>query len=675
MPDRGPTLPIALRRIAVAMLLAIHIGLAFTSIGQKCTTFDEYAHIAAGYTYWRFGDYRLDPDAGQWSNRLAGLGLIGAGFQAPEFLPGERMWGYGERFFYESGNDPQAILTRARSGFILLSAITGLLVYLWASRVFGQWGGLLALSTYCFSPTILAYGRLANPDLPVAFALLVAVTALWVLMHKANWPTLLLSVLATSAAALVKFSGLIIVPIAAVMVVAALTANRPMRVQLPGVWRGRVTGRVKRAGVLVTLALAHVAFVFGMVWASHDWQYTMARDLEPGSHYHPMWDDMLDHDGTLLRLIEFAREHRLLPEAYLFGLAYVKNTTVERGSFMNGAYSVYGWPSFFPFAFAVKTPVTILAMFALGAIAIGLAPGRRRVLYRLTPLLALFGVYWAVVITSGLNIGVRHLLPVYPVVFVIIGAVATWAFRFRWLAGGLGVGVALLVIENLWVHPHYLAYFNPLAGGPSQGYRRLADSSLDWGQDLPSLAKWLDAHHDGAHHDGSEPVYLHYFGNGDPPSYGIDARRLPGMGHTVRRERPAPLEPGLYCISATLLQAVYGKAMGPWCSLYEKTYQDAKLAAEQFMATDGDLEARKTLLDQAGLDFWRRAILDYQALRAARLCAMLRQREPIAKVGYTIFVYRLNEDDVWRAEHGPPAEEYPTVQVDGLRFKTSEDDT
>jgi hypothetical protein len=147
-----------------------------------------------------------------------------------------------------------------------------------------------------------------------------------------------------------------------------------------------------------------------------------------------------------------------------------------RGAFLNGEYSIYGWRTFFLWTFALKSTIPFiaaspwsvwLAVRARLAPAAGRAPGG---LLPLTPLLALFSVYWAFSIASHLNIGHRHLLPVYPVLFILTGALGPWFARpLGWRALLVGGLLAWHVGESVWIAPHYLAYFNELAGGPPNG--------------------------------------------------------------------------------------------------------------------------------------------------------------------------------------------------------------
>lgn len=215
--------------------------------------------------------------------------------------------------------------------------------------------------------------------------------------------------------------------------------------------------------------------------------------------------------------------------------------------------------------------------------------------------------------------------------------------------------VALLVwhaAEALLISPDFLAYFNRLAGGPDEGYRHLVDSSLDWGQDLPGLKAWLDR--EGLQGRDHPVVYLSYFGSARPDHYGIEAATLPGFPERWTPRFPPPLTGGVYCISATMLQAVYVlEAPGEWTPAYEKRYQDALYNLRLFDSTGADPSARAALLRQTGEAMWVRMFRVFEQLRFARLAAFLRAREPDANVGHSILIYRLSDDDVEAAVAGP----------------------
>ena len=197
-----------------------------------------------------------------------------------------------------------------------------------------------------------------------------------------------------------------------------------------------------------------------------------------------------------------------------------------------------------------------------------------------------------------------------------------------------------LAIESVRVSPAYLSYFNQLAGGPARGYTHLVDSSLDWGQDLARLEQWLAERRDTDLRD--RPVYLAYFGSGDPDNSGIQATLLPGYLDWRDKIDFQPLQPGTYCISATMLQSVYGLAYGPWSEQYEQLYRRyASLLAKSY-GTRVPLKS----IRQGRNDQQHRMIYEFEQLRLARLCAHLRRREPDERVACSILIYHVSDDEL-----------------------------
>jgi hypothetical protein len=319
----------------------------------------------------------------------------------------------------------------------------------------------------------------------------------------------------------------------------------------------------------------------------------------------------------------------LLPEAWLYGLAFTDRHARHRLAYFAGEYRERGWVEFFPAAFALKTTLPTLALGALGLLAILRRRPQNRTLYRLAPLLAFAGVYAAFSLTSSLNIGHRHLLPLYPLFYIVAGAALL--FTRRRIAVALVLVLASWhAVEALRVRPHYLTYFNQLAGGPAGGHRFFTDSSLDWGQGLPDLKTWLEANR------GNQRIFLSYFGSDDPRRYNLNATRIGDMyfDHGHRQVLP-PLTAGIYCISATMLHRVYTQVRGPWTMEYEQSYQ----ALAHAIATGkdhhtGDLET-------------------FEQLRFGRLCHFLRQQPPDAVVGNVFLIYRLQEAEIDSALNHP----------------------
>ena len=193
---------------------------------------------------------------------------------------------------------------------------------------------------------------------------------------------------------------------------------------------------------------------------------------------------------------------------------------------MLGETSANGFWSYFPVAFIVKTPLPTLVLLVVALVSWGLRPSRRRTLLVLLipPLLYFLAAMW-----SKLNIGLRHILPIYPFIFVVVGAIAAelWTSKTTVKRGFLIVLACWYVWSSAMIYPHYLVYFNELAGGPANGHRVLIDSNLDWGQDLKGLKRWMDRH-------GQTSIQLHYFGSIYPEYYGIQAFHLPGSSGALQ---------------------------------------------------------------------------------------------------------------------------------------------
>ena len=319
----------------------------------------------------------------------------------------------------------------------------------------------------------------------------------------------------------------------------------------------------------------------------------------------------------LARILKWAEETRALPEGYRCGVELLLGNDDEVPSFMNGRWTIGGRALFFPYAMWVKTQPVLVLLLALSAArwwysrrilsrsSFSSAVQTRPVpaaLYALTPYLALAACYVAIAMTEDLNIGHRHILPIYPCLYVLAGATGiAWRRNIRWMKISVGASFIWLVGESMAMRPHYLAYFGPQAGGPDNGFRHLVDSSLDWGMNLPGLRRWLDEHDP----DHSKPLFLAYFGTDSPRYHGIESRRLPGF-FDRRKVEPYALTAGYYAISATLFQGVYTMAFGPWSKAYENRYQ---LALQNMRVLEQTFDDRTKILQDPQIRNLQKRIL------------------------------------------------------------------
>ncbi len=772
--------------VVAAILVAAFYGLLLASTADKSLTADETRHATAGYTYWRFNDYRLNPGNGTLAQRMMALPLLEGQFQFPaadsdDWRRSDEL-AVGDAWFNHLGNNVEAMLARGRAACALFAAALAALVWWWARRVFGPEGAMLSLLLCILNPTVLANGPLMTSDTACALFFLAATLGWWALLQRLTPGRVLASALLMGGLFVTKMSAVLILPIALVLTAGRIIDGSP----LPAGWSA---GRreLRRHGMALgfaAAAAAHLAIVILVIWASFGFRYSAFNGGRPGiDRLNDTWENLTDKpvpsealaslklsseqservvkliaakgvrgdrwtwqmlellpalkrdvltadqargldaamsaqpDAPVLRILAFIDRRRLLPEAYTYGCAYIRNVTLEREAFFNGHYSLQGWRSFFPYTALVKTPVPVFGILLLAAAAVvanWLEVRRRdgtllvrsalRSLYAGMPLWTLFGVYWAAAISSHLNIGHRHLLPTYPPLFILGGAAAAWwsrpagnpaAARWGWpraAGAALAVLVAAAGAETLCRFPNYLAYFNFLAGGPDHAYRHLVDSSLDWGQDLPAAKRYISAH------PGEGPFYLSYFGTASPDYYGIAARSLnpiaapielvpvpagradAGIAEVLRShpdfevaavsnqggsesalllERPDAfrLQPGTYLISATKLQ------WGPWDPHYEDTYQSLYRDARPFLGDDWN--GRLAALRERDPAAWIRRLNDFNSYRVSRLSAYLRTREADGTINGSILIYHVGAEDLRRAFDGPPPERVSDPRVSG----------
>lgn len=678
------------RHAPAAVLLVAYWLLTVSAVRDKSTTFDELFHVTAGTSYWRCNDYRLQPENGNWTQRWVSLPVAFGDFHWPtreqlatrheSTWKASEVWLVGDTFFYTVGNDADALLWRARAMVAVLGMALGGLVYAWSTRLFGLGGGRISLALYCFCPTMLAHGGLATSDMAASLCFVLALGTLWRLLHEVSPGNVVASCLSTAALFLAKYSAPLLLPMAAILLVVRLASGQALRVK----WRRRawtIESRWQQAAILLSLALLQAVVTWALVWASFGCRYSaFAHDTSDGDHFNADGVMNVEQEGGLFRLIAAAKQFRLLPEAYLYGFAHTLYFSRERWAFLNGEVRIDGWTGFFPYCLAVKTPLSLFLVLGLAAAAVARAWSMSREVgnrwpamlgqgfYRTLPLWALFVVYWGFALVTRLNIGHRHILPTYPVMFIWAGAAVRWldprhasstklrhrvsagtnllAHVARPLARGmLALALGWQLVESLGIRPDYLAYFNQLAGGPRHGYRHLVDSSLDWGQDLPGLRRWLGEH--GFDAPGVTPPYLAYFGTGSPDYYGIRATHLPCFFERPGHEHvDLQLRGGCYCVSATMLQGVPYHPHLTWTDAEEQQYLGAVELVEQYARARGNPAAVLQLPQAGDQNYISNLLLSFHRLRFSRLCLGLRAREPDAMVGYSILIYHLSDEEI-----------------------------
>lgn len=537
--------------VLAALLLCVMGSLMLYRAATETTIVDETPHIAAGYSYALLQDYRLNPEHPPLLKMLAAVPLAFLDLSFPtdsaawtEKINGQ--WDTGIEFLFGGENDAVAITFWARLAPLLLTLSLGVLLFLWSFERAGALGALFATTLFAFSPTFLAHGPLVTTDAAAAFGALLATYFLIRWLQKQTWRNLLFAGVAFGIAQLLKFSMILLVPYFGIAILLwVLLKDRPSLAKdttLNGA-REYLTRLLSYSGRLILIGLIGLLLIYPI------YAYTIAD--YPAEEQRRQSSAILESSPypAVAQATVWASDKPLLRPYAQFALGQLMVfQRVEGGNtvYFLGDVAKEAWLEYFPIVFALKVPLSLLVMLT-GALIFfwtSFLRGWRAHLsewgsrYAVEVILWTFPVlYWGVSMLGNLNIGIRHVLPTFPFIYLVLAVLAAaWVRgrsaegleRFsipsffkhlyvRWLRFSiLFVLLVWYVLSSLSAFPHSLAYFNELAGGPSGGYRYVTDSNLDWGQDLRRLA-------DYAKENDINEVRLHYFGTADPAYFLGDA--------------------------------------------------------------------------------------------------------------------------------------------------------
>ena len=230
--------------VAVFLLLAVVIVVPAIIMTEKSATFDEVAHLPAGYSYLIERSIRYNPQHPPLIKEICALPLLLLDLRYPE-NPSENEWVFGREFLFRQ--DAQRILFWGRIPALLLSLGMASLVAVWATHLWGSVGGLLALFLYAFDPTITAHSQLVTTDVGVACFSLLYLWSLRSYLRNPTWKALLLSGAALGLALGAKFSAVVLVPISLVLLGVAALRGQPSTGTAPSCAKNEVESKPLRA--------------------------------------------------------------------------------------------------------------------------------------------------------------------------------------------------------------------------------------------------------------------------------------------------------------------------------------------------------------------------------------------------------------------------------------------
>ncbi len=488
-----------MRRRIELLILCLLVGAfaaqSWSAMSGDAQTSDEAVHLAAGVAHLRLGDRRMNPEHPPLAKLISAVPFLFVDAPLPTDSPawtaGEE-WSFGARFLYRNRLSPDEILFWGRLPILMSGVLLILLIYFWARRLHGVQGALIATAVAAFEPNLIAHSHYVTNDLLLALLFGSTLFVCTRMKNGAPLARLVAAGLGTGMTLGTKYSGLLLLPLVPLFLWPSPQQDRSSR-------KARVRQTVRRTAIVAGVAYVTLAAIY---------------QAEPVT-------------------------------AYWQGLHSMQSTWA---AFLLGDISSQGWYHYFLVAILVKTPPGTLLLVGLALVTMRRArPAREEVLI-------LVAALWFLVCSSLLriNIGLRHVLPIYPLALVLAGRVATAWRDARWIRPAALGAVATAAVEVAACHPFYLSYFSSAVGGPWEGYRYLSDSNLDWGQDLKRLARW-------SRRENLDGLLLGVFSGADPEAYGLRFMPVPGFGAVTYRERPwSSLPPRVVlAMSAMNLQGVY----------------------------------------------------------------------------------------------------------------------
>jgi 4-amino-4-deoxy-L-arabinose transferase-like glycosyltransferase len=513
-------------------VLAALAGLAL--IAQESftnsATYDEVAYLRIAARWWRTGE--------QTEITRMGSPLL---FWKLQQVP--VLWLLDQVGHRDWVDDPigheQELLLWVRLGSSWIWLIAFMLTIAWSRRSYGPRAMTLAAWLFSFSPNLLAHGALVTMEIPLVAGTTAMFYLFWRFLETNRFLWFWAAAGAGGLAFSCKFTAILVPPILAVVwwVVCCRRGGRR-----PIVLAARVT--IAMAGFLSILLLVDTA-VTGFA--------NLPLSTSRGDH--PTIERWFGREGNELvaRIYETP-----LPQDWVGFATQMHHQASGGPSYLFGARRMQGWWYYYLVAVAVKVPLTFWILVVARLMRTGqrrsdpLAPDYNALL----PLV--FLLYMGITAAgSSRNYGIRYLLPLAPLAIVWVSAIGQLLCEYP-LRVAVSMGWAVLLsiagyaAAVAGIHPYELTYFHAIAGGALGGRRILADSNLDWGQGLKSLARLQQERPELA------DMTLYYFGDTEPAHYGVA-----GESQTINASGNPNLA-SLNSVQTQFLAVSASLEWGPW---------------------------------------------------------------------------------------------------------------
>ncbi|MFC1645213.1 ArnT family glycosyltransferase [Patescibacteria group bacterium] len=559
----------------IAVISVFFLVTSILNANNDSATFDEIAHIPAGYSYLTEHDMRLNPEHPPLIKELSAVPLLflNLNFDTTQDFWTQDVngqWAAGRHLLYEAGNNPDAIVFWSRIPIILISLILGLFIFKWVKEFAGTLAGLLSFTIYSFDPNILGHNHYVTTDIGIAAFLTFAFYYFIRFLKAPSWKNAFIGGVFLGLLQLAKFSSITAFPIlGAALIVFPLIKKIKVK---DGEEGGIIKKKFQTLFDYILKGLYAFAISMILVWGVYLFStFNMPQgNLEKTVNFYFDPSDqktisVLTRE-TLLTLNQNSITRPL--SEYILGVGMVfKRVAGGNSAYYFGEVSSEAFVSYFPVVFVIKETFGFLILLFI-ALAISITQTSKKIFYfnneffrktwkflrdylRKKPQqyipYSFVLLYAYLSITGNLNIGFRHLFPILPFLFILIGVKITTLIRRQAplrrniYTALLYATVLILVLETLLAFPYYVSFFNQAAGGPKNGHNYVTDSNADWGQDLKRLQKFLDKHPE------IEKIRVDYFGGGNQAYY-------LGDKYLQWWDSKRPIENGWYAVSTNFLQ-------------------------------------------------------------------------------------------------------------------------
>ena len=536
--------------ILAVVLLSIMFLIGFSSYQQDSLTMDEQSHIGAGYSYLSQQDFRINPEHPPLIKDLSAVPLLflDLNFPVDDIVWTEgvnNQWNLGSKFIFNSGNDADQLIFWARLPMLLVLVSLGWFIFWWTKKEFGKETALMTLFLFSFSPNLIAHGRLVTTDIGAVLGFALS-TYFWLkFLKNPSIKNIFYSGLIFGFSMLLKFSLALLIPFFGIITLAYVLIKKENLMQY--------------LGKSILIGFIGLVFVIWPVYQLHVINYPAERQvIDTTSMLQPTMMNPLREFLISIADIPVIRSIGL----YFTGLLMAtQRTALGNTTYFLGKMANWSYRGYFPIVYLLKVPIGF-HLLTLTALLLWIFKKSKETKMAIKEkieshftefsMLIFLLIYWLTSVLGNLNLGIRHLFPVFPFTYMLVSLclvkfIETIKKSACKKASVVFVGLCLgwYATSSLINYPYYISYFNEIVG-TDNGYKYVVDSNYDWGQDLKRLAEWVEK-------NNIEKIKIDYFGGADVNYYFAEKAERFDSSKGIQR--------GYVAVSTTYLQSGIGEPL------------------------------------------------------------------------------------------------------------------